>query len=402
MPQISLLLNRIEPSATKEATRRAAELRNQGHDIIILTQGELDFDTPDYICETAIAAIRAGHTRYTPVAGEGALREAIKEKLYRDSKLDYSIEEITVGCGAKQVLFNAFMAGINPGDEVLIPTPCWVTYPEVVRMVGGVPILVPCTGLNGYKMTADQLASHLTSRTRWVVLNSPNNPTGAVYSDQELSALADIIDCYSNLWVLCDEVYEKLVYTPNRFASLPTVAPQLKERILLVNGVSKSSAMTGWRVGYGAGPPTLIQAMNTIQGQTTSHTCSIAQHAAIAALQPEPNCTEYFRKELLHRRNAVVERIRTIPGLAVQLPQGAFYLFVDCTELIGCPTRKGRFLDNDRAIAGFLLESAGVAVVPGEAFLASPFFRLSFASPLERLMEACDRIETACGNLING
>lgn len=388
----------VPSSATKAMTARADALRGQGRDVVILSQGEPDFETPDHVRDAAIAAIRDGRTRYTPVAGVMPLREAIALKLRRDNGLDFVPDAITVGCGAKQVIFNALLATLDPGDEVIIPTPCWVSYPEMVRLAGGEPIVVDCPMEAGFKIDAAALERAVTPRSKWLILNSPQNPSGAVYSRAELAALAEVMRRHPHLWLLSDEIYEKLVFAPAAFASMAEVAPDLGARILIVNGVSKSSAMTGWRVGYGAGPAPLIAAMNRIQGQTSSHTSSISQYAAIAAIAGCQLHVETFRRRFQARRDRALTLLREAPGLECLAPDGAFYLFPRCAGLLGRRSPQDGRIDGDIDFAAWLLE-AGVAVVPGSSFLAPGHVRLSFASADAEVELACRRIVAACGDL---
>jgi aspartate aminotransferase len=399
MSIVAAHLKAIRPSETKAMTARAAALRQQGRTVITLSQGEPDFDTPQNVCEAGIDAIRKGRTRYTAVAGIEPLRAAIVRKLERDNGLRFSTEQITVGCGAKQVVFNALFASLNPGDEVVIPAPCWVSYPDMVRLAGGVPVMVDCAPTDGFKLTPQRLEAAITPRTRWLMLNSPSNPTGAVYSAGELQALALVLRRHPRIWVLSDDIYEKLVYAPASFATMGSAAPELVERTLTINGVSKASCMTGWRVGYGAGPVELIKAMNVIQSQTSSHTSSISQYAAIEAIDGPQDYIEEFASEFLQRRNLVVQKLNAIAGLDCALPDGAFYVFPNCCGLLGKRTPEGRTIDNDTDLAMYLLEAAGVAVVPGSGFMASPYLRLSYASSRAELEKACDLIAEACGKL---
>ena len=389
----------IRPSETKAMTARAAALRAQGREVITLSQGESDFDTPTIVREAGIRAIREGRTRYTPVPGIVPLREAIREKLRRDNHLDYSIDQITVGCGAKQVLFNALMASLNPGEEVIVPSPCWVSYPEMVSLAGGKPVVIPCSENEGFKLQPEALEAAITPRTKWLMLNSPCNPTGAVYGAAELRGLAEVLRRHPRVWVLADDIYEKLVYGASKFASMAEAAPDLFDRTLTVNGVSKTNAMTGWRVGYGAGPAELIKAMNTIQGQTSSHTSSISQYAAIEAIGGDQSYVPEFVAEFQARRDLVVERLNRAPGLRCPMPDGAFYVFVSCAGVIGRRTTSRQVIRSDTDFAMYLLEGAGVAVVPGSGFLAASYIRISYASSQAELIKACDLIVAACAAL---
>ncbi|MEP6619440.1 MAG: pyridoxal phosphate-dependent aminotransferase [bacterium] len=388
----------LRGSESKAMTARAAALRSEGRSVITLSQGEPDFETPAHVRHAGRHAIDAGKTRYTAVAGVEALRTAIAAKLERDNGLRYAPDAITVGCGAKQVIFNALFASLDPGDEVVIPAPCWVSYPEMVMLAGGTPVVVSTMG-DQFKLTPAALESALTSRTKWLLLNSPCNPTGAVYSSAELRALAEVLERWPNIWVLADDIYEKLVYDDACFATMASVAPSMFSRTLTVNGVSKSHAMTGWRVGYGAGPRELIRAMNLIQSQTTSHTSSVSQYAAIEALNGDDTFLVQFRNEYRSRRDLVVASMNAVPGLSATRPGGAFYVFVSCAALMGSRTPSGETITSDTGLAMYLLEEAGVAVVPGSGFLASPFFRISYASSPADVSEGCRRIAVACGHL---
>ena len=392
-------MQNVAPSATKAMVARTRALEVEGHDIVALTQGEPDFDTPVAICEAGVAAIRGGRTRYTPVTGILDLREAIAGNLQTDHSLVYSPDEIIVGCGAKQVITNALLATLDPGDEVIVPAPCWVTYPEVVKLAGGIPVIVDCLSSPTFKFTPEQFARAVTPRTRWLVLNSPCNPTGAVYNQRDLVALAEILRMHPHVAVLCDEIYEKLVYQPARFASLAAIAPDLRDRILIVNGVSKAHAMTGWRVGYGAGPVSLVKAMATIQGQTTSHTSSIAQYAALEALAGNQSHLDVFRDTFRKRRDFICDRLNQTEGLTCRVPDGTFYVLASCRALLGRRTSDGMAIDSDIDFATWLLESFGVAVVPGASFLAPGHIRLSYAASKDEITRACDRLQAACETL---
>lgn len=395
MSLIAKRMQAIRPSQTKAMTAAAAALREKGRDVIALSQGEPDFDTPREIQSAGIAAIREGKTRYTPVAGVKPLREAIRQKLLRDNSLDYDIEQITVGCGAKQVVFNALFASLDAGDEVIIPTPSWVSYPDMVRLAGGEPVLVACHEHFGFKLKPQDLEAAITPLTKWLMLNSPNNPTGAVYSRDELDELADVLRRHNHVHILADDIYEKLVYGVP-FATMAEAAPDLVDRTLTINGVSKSNAMTGWRLGYGAGPTALIKAMNTVQGQTSSHTSSISQYAAIEAIAGNQDHITNFVSDFRNRRDLLVEKINQAPGLSCRTPDGAFYIFVNCAGVIGKSTPHGKVIETDMDFAMFLLEEFGVAVVPGSGFMASPYIRISYASSTEDLQRACGRLLEAC------
>lgn len=393
-------MRNVAPSATKAMTARAKALKAEGRDIIALTQGEPDFETPEAIRKAGIAAILNGHTRYTPVPGIPALRDAIAARLQRDNGLSYAPDRIIVSGGAKQVIANALLATLDPGDEVIVPAPCWVSYPEAVKLAGGSPVIVDCTESPTFKLTADQLDVAITPRTRWLILNTPSNPTGAVYGARQLEALAQVLRRHEHVAVLCDEIYQELVYPPAAFASLAEVAPDLRDRLLIVNGVSKAHAMTGWRIGWGAGPADLIKAMATLQGQTTSHASSIAQHAALEAVGGDQSHLQTFRERLLKRRNLVCDRLSAMPGLTCRVPEGAFYVFVDCTRLLGLRTPQGVELTSDVDVATWLLEQFDLAVVPGSSFLAPGYLRLSYAAAPGDLERACNRLQAACDALM--
>ena len=396
---LSSKLAAVKPSQTKAMTALASSLRSQGRSIITLSQGEPDFETPANIKQAAIAAIEAGHTKYTAVAGIKELREAIVTKFQRENGLNFTADQITVGCGAKQLLFNALMASLDEGDEVVFATPCWVSYPEMIKLAGGTPIAIETHIDDGFILQPDVLRKALTSRTKWLMLNSPSNPTGAVYKRADLEALAEVLRDYPDVWILSDDIYEHLVYGDAEFATLAAVAPDLAPRTLTVNGLSKAYAMTGWRVGYAAGPIELIKAMNTVQGQSTSHTSSISQFAAVEALLGDQSYLTDFRRAFQARRERVVELLNDIPGLECRTPDGAFYVFVACQQLLGSHTPKGQRLETDMDFAMYLLEEAGVAVVPGSGFLADGFIRISYAASEDELTKACAAISEAVQKL---
>ena len=399
MSILSRKLSAVKPSQTKAMTTLAESLRAEGKSIITLSQGEPDFDTPEWIRQAGIDAIHAGHTRYTAVAGIIALRKAIVGKFKRENDLAYSIDQVTVGCGAKQLLYNALVATLDEGDEVVFPTPCWVSYPEMVKLAGGTPIAIPTRAENGFIMRPDELRAQLNANTKWLMLNSPSNPTGAVYSKYDLDALAGVLRDFPNVWILSDDIYEHLVYGDVEFATMAAVAPDLAARTLTVNGISKAYAMTGWRVGYAGGPLELIKAMNTVQGQSTSHTCSISQHAAVAALNGDQSFLKDFCDAFRKRRDLVVGLVNDIPGLSCDTPDGAFYVFADCTALLDEVTPAGEVLKSDMDVAMYLMEEAGVAVVPGSGFLADGFIRISYAASEADLSTACSAIRAAVDKL---
>ncbi len=392
-------LSRIKPSPTMAVTSLARELRAAGRDIIGLGAGEPDFDTPDHVKEAAIAAIRRGETKYTNVDGTPELKAAIARKFRRENELDYEPSEITVGAGGKQVLYNAFMATLDAGDEVVIPAPYWVSYPDMVRLAGGEPVFVACPAEQGFKLQPEALARAITPRTKWLVLNSPSNPTGAAYRREELEALAEVLRAHPQVRVMTDDMYEHLVYDDFRFTTIAQVAPDLKHRTLTVNGVSKAYAMTGWRIGYAGGPRELIKAMATIQSQSTSNPCSISQAAAVAALDGDQSFLAERNRVFRERRDLVVAMLNQAPGLSCPKPEGAFYVYPSCAGVMGRRPPGGQPIGTSEQFARYLLEDAGVAVVHGAAFGLDPHFRISYATATELLEEACRRIIRACERL---
>lgn len=388
-----------KPSATKEMTRLANQRKREGRPIITLSQGEPDFDTPLHVREAAKAAIDRNESRYTDVAGTLALREAVVRKFERDNGLRYTPDEVQVGCGAKQLLYNALQATINPGDEVVIPTPAWVSYPEMVLLAGGTPVIVRCGAASGFKITPAQLEEAITPRTKWLMLNSPSNPSGAVYSHAELAALGEVLLRHPQVWVMADDIYEMIRYEDVPFATPAAVTPELKSRTLTINGVSKAYAMTGWRVGFGAAPVELIRAMNLVQSQSTSHTSSISQAASIAALDGPMDFLAEFVSAFRRRRDAVVAQLNATPGLQCDLPPGAFYAFPSCQALLGTRDSAGNLIATDTDLAMYMLREADVAVVPGSAFELPGHFRVSYAASDEELATALGRISQACARL---
>lgn len=381
------------------ATALAAKLKAEGRDVIGLGAGEPDFDTPDHIKAAANAAIARGETKYTAADGTPALKKAIAAKFKRENNLDYALDQVTVACGGKHIIFNAMMATLNLGDEVIIPAPYWVSYPDIVLLMGGVPV-VPVAGMDqGFKITPAQLDAAITPKTKWLILNSPSNPSGAAYSRDELKALASVLMKYPHVWVLTDDIYEHLVYDGFDFATIAEVEPGLLARTLTMNGVSKAYAMTGWRIGYAAGPKELIKAMGTIQSQSTSNPSSISQAAAVEALNGPQDLLPSWRASFKERRDVVCAMLNDAPGLICSVPEGAFYVYPDCAGLIGKTTSDGKILEDDSAVATWLIESEGVAVVQGAAFGLSPAFRISYASSLDVLKDACQRIQRACATL---
>ncbi|RZI46945.1 pyridoxal phosphate-dependent aminotransferase [Candidatus Finniella inopinata] len=388
-------LRSIQPSPTLALNARAAALKAEGIDVINLAAGEPDFETPGWIQESAIQAMKQGLTKYTAVDGIQPLKKAIQEKFRRDNDLEYTLDEITVANGGKQILFNAMMASLNTGDEVIIPAPYWVSYPDVVRMFGGVDVIVPCTEETGFKLTPEALRQAITKRTKWVILNSPSNPTGSVYSKEELKSLADVLSHYPNIYILSDDIYEHLIYGDVVFYNIVQVEPHLKNQTLILNGVSKSYSMTGWRIGYGVGPQTLIRAMNLIQSQSTSNACSIAQGGAVMAVNGPQEFLNDWRQIFAERRDKTLQALNQVPGLNCLRPDGAFYLYVNCQGVLGRQTPSGKILETDNQFCAYLLDAAKVTAVSGDAFGLSPYFRISYATSLELLQEACRRIQEA-------
>ncbi len=392
------ILSRVKPSATIAVSQKARELQAQGRDVIGLGAGEPDFDTPDNIKEAAIAAINAGKTKYTPISGIPELRKAIAEKFKRENGLDYKPEQTIVGTGGKQILFNAFMATLNPGDEVIIPTPYWVSYPEMVSICGGTPVFVHTTLEGKFKLTAEALEKAITPMTKWFLFNSPSNPSGAAYSHDELKALTDVLVKHPHVWVLTDDMYEHLTYGDFKFVTPVEVEPSLYDRTLTMNGVSKAYAMTGWRIGYAAGPLQLIKAMDMIQGQQTSGATSIAQWAALEALNGTQDFIPENKKIFEGRRDLVVSMLNQAKGINCPMPEGAFYVYPSCAGLIGKTAPSGKVIETDEDFVTELLETEGVAVVHGSAFGLGPNFRISYATSEKLLEEACNRIQRFCAN----
>jgi aspartate aminotransferase len=396
MSFIAQRMQQIKPSPTIAVTTKAAELKAAGKDVIGLGAGEPDFDTPEHIKQAAIEAMQQGQTKYTPVGGTAALKKAICEKFKRENNIEYQPNQIIVGAGGKQVIFNAFLATLNKGDEVIIPAPYWVSYPDITAFADGTPIYVECGQEQGFKMTPEQLEAAITPRTKWLILNSPSNPTGAAYSEAEIKALGDVLLRHPHVYVLSDDIYEHLVYDGFRFVTLLTVVPALYDRVLTVNGVSKAYSMTGWRIGYAAGPKALITAMADIQSQSTSNPCSISQAAAVAALNGDQQFLDGWRDAFRTRRNTVHAALNAIDGLSCELPEGAFYLFPNCQDLLGSTTPQGQKINTDLDFCAYLLEHALVAAVPGSAFGLDGYFRISYATSDAALKKACDRIREAC------
>ena len=395
MSFISDSLNRIKPSATMVITAKAVQLKREGKKVIGLSAGEPDFDTPDHVKKAAIDAINKGYTKYTNVEGIPELRQAIVDKFKIDNDLSYSIDEVIVGTGGKQILYNALVSSINKDDEVIIPAPYWVSYPDMTLLAGGKPIIVNCSIETGFKLTAKELEKVVTNKSKWLILNSPSNPTGACYTRKELEEIADIVRNHDNLYVITDDIYEYIVYDNFEFFTFAQVAPDLKDRVLTVNGVSKSHCMTGWRIGYAVGPKILIKAMIKIQGQSTSNASSISQHAALAGISGSNDFLKPCLKAFDERRHFVFNKLNSIQGISCLLPEGAFYAYPNVSGLVGKKTNEGKILNNDTDIVEWLLETAEVAAVPGVAFGLEPFFRVSYATSLDLLKEAMSRIEKA-------
>ena len=396
MSVISARLSRIKPSPTIAVSQKARELKAAGHDVIGLGAGEPDFDTPDNIKEAAIAAIRRGETKYTAVDGTPELKAAVAAKFKRDNGLDYEPEQITVGTGGKQVLYNALMATLDPGDEVIIPAPYWVSYPAMTLLAEGEPVIVPCSQNNLFKLQPEDLEAAITDKTKWLILNSPSNPTGSAYSREEMQAIAEVLKRHGHVWVLTDDVYEHLVYDGFAFATLAQAEPALYERTLTMNGVSKAYCMTGWRIGFAGGPAELVKAMAKVQGQSTSNPSSVSQAAAVEALTGPSDFIAAHNEVFKTRRDLVVDMLNTCTGLACHRPEGAFYVYPSCAGTIGKTTPEGKTIASDGDFVTYLLEAEGVAAVQGEAFGLSPYFRISYATSTDTLVEACTRIKRAC------
>lgn len=399
MSIIAKRLSAVKPSPTLAVTTKAKELKAQGVDVVDLGIGEPDFPTPKHICDAAKAALDRGETKYVPVAGTPAFRQAICDKLKRENGLDYTPDQITVNCGGKGTLYNLIIATVDEGDEVVIPAPYWVSYPDMVRLAGGTPVFVTGHEENGFKITPEDLEKAITPKTKWFVLNSPSNPSGAAYSREELRALADVLARHENVWILSDEIYEHIVYDGFKSYSIAAVAPELKDRTMTVNGLSKSFSMTGWRVGYAAGPVEVIKAMNKVQSQSTSHAVSFCQAAGVVALNSPMDFLAERNATFKARRDMVVAKLNAVKGMSCRTPEGAFYLYPSVAGCIGKKTPDGKAIENDTDFASALLEAEGVAVVPGVAFGLSPYFRLSYATSTEALEKACERIKRFCESL---
>nr|WP_314533640.1 pyridoxal phosphate-dependent aminotransferase [uncultured Pseudomonas sp.] len=396
MNTLNKRLAQAQPSATYRIIDRVAARRAEGATIISLCAGEPDFDTPEHIRQAGIEAIRNGHTRYTQVAGVRALREAVAEKFRRENGLDVTWQDTLVSNGGKHVIYNALAATLNEGDEVIVPAPYWVSYPEMVELCGGTSKIVPCSAVDGFKLTPAALDQAINSSTRWLILNSPSNPTGAVYSRLELQALADVLLKHPHVLVLADDIYEHLLFDGQAFHTLAQVEPRLAPRVLTMNGVSKAYAMTGWRIGFATGPRWLLEAMEKLQGQQTSGACAISQHAAIAALNGPQDFIRQSRAVFQRRRDLVVSLLNATPGLVCISPSGAFYAFASCAGLLGRTSAAGRLLETDEDVAHALLDEANVAVVHGSAFGLAPYLRIAYALDDDSLRQACAAIHRFC------
>ena len=392
-------LGLIKPSPTIAVTQKARDLKAEGRDVIGLGAGEPDFDTPGHIIEAAKKALDDGMTRYTPVNGIPELREALVAKFKRDNGLDYSVDEITVGCGGKQIIFNAFMATLDPGDEVIIPAPYWVSYPDIALLFGGKPVFVDCPTESGFKMTPEDLDAAITPQTKWLILNSPSNPSGAAYTEGDLKALTDVLMKHPQVWVMTDDIYEHVIYDDFEFSTVAQVEPGLKDRTLTLNGMSKAFCMTGWRVGFAAGPKELIKPITLVQSQSTTHTAAVSQAASVAALNGPQDFIAANNKIFQERRDLVVSMLNQAPGLSCPIPEGAFYVYPSCAGTIGKKTPDGATIETDEDFVTYILETEGVATVQGVAFGLSPHFRVSYATATDLLEDACQRIQRACAAL---
>ncbi|PPR49618.1 MAG: Aspartate aminotransferase [Alphaproteobacteria bacterium MarineAlpha5_Bin5] len=392
-------LNRIKPSMTVGINVKANALRAEGKDVLVLAAGEPDFDTPKNIRDAANKAMEEGQTRYVPGKGTPALQKAIQEKFLKDNNIKYELDEIMVGVGGKHIIYNAMMATVNPGDEVIIPAPFWVSYPDIVLLAEGIPVIVECSQEQNFKITAKQLEENISTKTKWLMLNSPSNPTGFIYSKEELKELAKVLLKHPDVLIMSDDIYEKIIYDGLQFSTLASVEPSLKNRCLTLNGVSKSYCMTGWRLGYCGASKDIISAMNKIQSQSTTSTSSITMAASVEALKGPQNFIEIHNQSFIKRRDMVVDLLNEIEGISCLTPEGAFYVYPSCDGIIGKSTTNGNEIKNDEDFMNYLLESEGVAGVHGAAFGLSPYFRLSYATSDEILKEACIRIKRACDKL---
>ncbi|MDA8892805.1 pyridoxal phosphate-dependent aminotransferase [Hyphomicrobiales bacterium] len=398
--KLSKNLENIPPSATVTMTQLARELKNQGKDVVSLSAGEPDFDTPDHIKEAAIDAINRGETKYTAVDGIDELKEAIIKKFKNDNNLNFLKENISVAPGGKTIIYNAMMATLNPGDEVIIAAPYWVSYPDIVKLASGTPIIIKAKEENNFKISAEDLEKNITKKTKWIIINSPSNPTGEVYSKAELTSLAKVIEKHPDLYILSDDIYEYLLYRGSeKFSTIAEIDPEIAKRTITMNGVSKAYSMTGWRIGYCAGPKKIIDAMRKLQSQSTSNPSSISQWAAVEALNGKKEFLKDWLLSFEERRDMVVDMINSANGLKCLKPKGAFYVYPSCNGIIGKKTPDGRIIKNDKDFAMSLLESKSISVVHGEAFGLSPYFRISYATSMKKLKVACNRIIEFCDEL---
>jgi aspartate aminotransferase len=400
MLKLASRMSVIKPSPTLEVTAKASKLKSEGYKVFELGAGEPDFDTPEHIKQAAINAMEEGKTKYTPVGGTVELKNAIIEKFSRENEIKYQRDEVIVSTGAKQVLYNAFMASLSKGDEVIIPAPYWVSYIDMAAMAEGVPVIVNCKEENNFLLQPEQLEAAITSKTKWVILGSPSNPTGSTYSYGQLNSIANVLLKHPHVNIMSDDIYEHLVYDDLGFSTIAQVQPLLKDRVLTVNGVSKAYSMTGWRIGYGAGPAHLIKAMETIQSQSTSNPCSISQAAAVAALNGPQDFLITNQEIYTRRRNLIVDMLNDVDGLSCKVPSGAFYAFANCSKLIGRTTPKGKALNNSNDVASYFLEDGFVAVVAGSAFGAEGYFRASYATSESVIEQACKKIKLLVQQLI--
>ena len=400
MSLLSDNINRIKPSATMAVTGKARELKAAGKDIIGLGAGEPDFDTPENIKIAAIEAIKVGDTKYTAVDGTPNLKKAIASKFKRENNLSYDIDQITVGTGGKQIIFNAFLATINPEDEVIIPAPYWVSYPDIVDFAGGKSVVIECDESCEFKISAEKLSAAINAKTKWFILNSPSNPTGSCYTESELLELSKVLEANPHVNIMSDDIYEHLVYDNFKFKTIAQINPKLVNQTLTINGVSKAYAMTGWRIGYAAGSKSLIKAMGKLQSQSTSNPSSISQAASVEALNGDQSFLESRANVFKKRRDFVVKALNDMNGISCTVPQGAFYVFPSCKDLFGKKTSEGKIIENDEDFVTALLETVGVAVVQGSAFGLNGFFRISYATSDEMIANACERISNFCDSLI--
>jgi len=392
-------LARVKSSPTIAMSSLAAKMKSEGHDIISLSAGEPDFDTPDHIKNAAIKAIKSGQTKYTDPDGMKTLKEAVCEKFKTENNLTYKPNQISIGSGGKQILYNALMATLNPGDEVIIPAPYWVSYPDMTLLAGGQPVFIETSARNSYKISPMQLEKAITKKTKWFIFNSPSNPTGAGYSKNELKKITEVLMKFPDVLIMTDDMYEHLAYDDFVFSTPAQIEPRLFDRTLTCNGVSKAYAMTGWRIGFAGGPENLIKAMRTVQSQSTSNPCTISQWAALTALTGSKDFITENNRKFVQRRNLVVEKLNQIDGISCPVPEGAFYVYPDISGLIGKKTQNGKVISSDEDFCTFLLEEVGVAVVFGSAFGLSPNFRISYATSDRLLTDACERITNFCGSL---